>query len=262
MLSMNQQSEYAVSPDEVLRSALDIGEHLLRNGAEIHRVEDTISRICNAFGAKHVEVFSITSVIIVSMQTPDGSYCQQMRRVYKTTHNLFMVEELNRLSRELCDGTLPLSDLPAAIASVKNKRPYPEWIYYFGAMCATAGFSVFFGGTLWDALGAALVALPITFVDRCAPRFLNQMVLTALNSFCAGALALLLYRLGLGDNIDKIMIGTIMILIPGLALTNAVRDMMIGDILSGMLRLLQSVLLALMIAFGFAAAMFLIGGVL
>ena len=248
------------SADEVLCAALDVGEHLLKNGAEIHRVEDTVMRICTALGAQHTEVFTITSVILASVRMKNGEHCQQMRRIYKTTNNLFLVEEMNRISRELCAGTLPLCDLRAAIVAAKSKRPYPEWVYFFGAMCAAAGFSVFFGGTLLDGLAAALVALPITFVDRNAPHFLNKMVLTALNSTLAGIFSMLLNLWGWGHNVDKIIIGAIMLLIPGLALTNAVRDMMMGDILAGMLGLLQSVLLALMIAFGFALAMFLVGG--
>ncbi len=256
---MNKQTAVH-SADEVLCAALDVGEHLLKNGAEIHRVEDTVMRICNAFGAEHAEVFTITSAIFATVRMPNGEHCEQLRRVFKTANNLFLVEEMNRISRELCEGVLPLCNLRAAIKEAKTKRAYPEWVYFFGAMCASSGFAMFFGGTLADALCTALVALPITFVDRHAPRFLNQMVLTALNSTLAGLFSMLLNHFGWTYNVDKVMIGVIMLLIPGLALTTAVRDMMVGDILAGALRLVQSILLALMIAFGFALAVFLVGG--
>ena len=60
-----------------------------------------------------------------------------------------------------------------------------------------------------------------------------------------------------GLHLDKIMIGDIMLLIPGLMTTNAIRDVLIGDTLSGVIRLIVSLLLAAALALGFIAAIFL-----
>ena len=248
-------------PDDILCAAMDVGEHILRNGGEVRRVEDTIERICRAFGAEHVEVFTITSLIIATLKMPNGERCQQMRRVFKTKNNMYMLEEMNAISRRLCAGELALCDLNAAIDRAKGRRPYPTWLMMLGAMALTSSFAVFFGGTLRDGLCAALATVPVFFVDRNAPRFVNQMLWTAVSSFIAGLLSMALWRLGLGQNPDKIIIGAIMLLIPGLALSNSIRDMLIGDTLSGMMRLLHAVLLTLMIASGFALAIFVMGGV-
>ena len=89
----------------------------------------------------------------------------------------------------------------------------------------------------------------------------NQLAKTFISSFAAGVLILLMIRLGLGNNADKIMIGSIMLLIPGIAMTNSVRDMLMGDIVTGMLRLTNSLLQAAAIACGFALSIMLMGGV-
>ena len=59
---------------------------------------------------------------------------------------------------------------------------------------------------------------------------------------------------------DKIMIGDIMLLIPGMAVTNAVRDILVGDTISGIMRLIESLLWAVALACGYMAAIWLVGG--
>ena len=95
--------------DYLLCLALDVGEALLKNGAEISRVEDTIERICRAYGAKHIEVFSIISCINAAIRMPDGSYSFQMRRVKSISNNLDALERMNALSRDVCRE---IPDLP------------------------------------------------------------------------------------------------------------------------------------------------------
>ena len=92
------------SADAVLCAALDVGEHILKSGGEIHRVEDTVDRVCRSFGAEHVEVFTIPSLIIASVRMPGGGHSQQMRRIYETRNNMLLLEQLNEISRELCCG--------------------------------------------------------------------------------------------------------------------------------------------------------------
>ena len=94
--------------EHLLRLTLDVGEGMLRCGAEISRIEDTIERICYAYGAAHVEVFSIISFINVTLRMPDGSYSSQMRRIRTTGTNLSLLEGYNALSRRICASPLPL----------------------------------------------------------------------------------------------------------------------------------------------------------
>jgi len=257
---MAEEKLVAPSADVIVCSALDVGEHILKNGGEIHRVEDTIERICKAFGAEHVEVFTITSLIVASVRMPDGVYSQQMRRIYRVSNNLYMVEAMNGISRKLCSGELPISNLRAAIVEAKKKKPYHTAIIYLGAVLAAGGFAAFFGGTIFDALCAAAIGVFITFLDRHTPKYINRMIITVISSLLAGLLGILLSKIGVGTYADKIMIGTIMLLIPGLSFGNSIRDMLGGDIISGALRLIESLLLALMIAFGFALAILITGG--
>lgn len=249
------------SADYILCTALNIGEEILRCGGEPHRIEDTVTRICHHCGAQDVEVFALPSVIIASIHLPDGSHASQVRRLYQTQNNMFILEKINDLSRRVCSGDLKLSSVDDEIKTIKNKKPFPKVVSYLGAVLGAGGFAVFFGGTVFDALAAALAGLIVTFLNLHKLTFVNQMVHTLITSVVGAIVALALIRFGIGDNPDMIMIGTIMLLIPGLAFGNAVRDMLFGDTVSGLIQLVQAVLLAAIVAFGFALSIMLFGGV-
>ncbi|MCQ2423649.1 MAG: threonine/serine exporter family protein [Clostridia bacterium] len=246
----------------VLSAALDIGESMLETGAEIHRVEDTVERICLAYGAERADVFSIISLIVATFRTKEGHHKTQSRRVYAAGTNLCNLEVMNALSRRICCETPPPEDLAGLIREAhekqKEKRLAVLW-RLLGGMMAVGAFVIFFGGTILDALIAAVIALPVQIVSQSDPRGFNMLAKTFISAFIAGVLAVLAVRLGIGQNADKIMIGTIMLLIPGLAFGASLRDMLCGDIMAGSLRLIQSMLLAIVIASGYALAILLPG---
>ena len=246
--------------DAILCTALDVGEGMLRCGGEVHRTEDTIERICRAYGAVHVEVFSIISLIIAAIRLPDGSYSSQVRRVYSTDNHFRRLEALNELSREICAHPPELDSVQRRLREIKAMRENPL-LPYLGAILAAGGFAVFFGGNWYDGIAAAVIGVIVTLLRMHFPKFLNSLGQTVICSFLGGTLAEFLPRVtGFGFHKDKIMIGMIMLVIPGLAFGNAFRDLLCGDLIAGLMRLIQAILTAAVIAFSFSAAMFLFGG--
>lgn len=234
--------------------ALDIGEGMLKNGAEVSRVEDTIERICKAYGAAHVEVFSIISFVHAAIRMPDGSYSAQLRRVRATGTNLATLEKLNSLSREICATTPPLAVFDQKIRESKKKNIYPEWFRALAAATAVGSFCVFFGGSLLDSMIAAIAGLVIFFVDIRAPKRVNAFAKTVISAFLISMITAGAALLDIGANPDFIIIGAIMLLVQGLAFGTALRDLLCGDLLTGTLKTLQALLGALMIAFGYIVA--------
>ena len=128
--------------------ALDVGEGMLKNGGEVGRVEDTIERICRAYGAAPVEVFTIVSMINAAIRMPDGSYSSQLRRVKSTSNNLGKLERLNALSREICKEKPELSDFDARLRNLKKTAEYPAKLIYAVSGIAAGTFTMLFGGGL------------------------------------------------------------------------------------------------------------------
>lgn len=258
---MDKQEIKCVSfADDLLRLALDVGEGMLKNGGEVSRVEDTIERICRAYGAEHVEVFTIISVINASVRMKDGSYSSQMRRVKSTGMNLTMLEELNGLSREVCSNMLSLELFDEKIHRIKHHKGYSSLISMLAWALAAASFAVFFGGGIWECFGAALAGVAMFCIDTYSPRRMNAIAKNVMSAFLASLVAGVSVLLRGGGDGSAIIMGSLMLLVPGVSIGVAMRDIFCGDLLAGTLKLLQACLSALMLAFGYILAATLLGG--
>lgn len=247
--------------DSILTLALDIGKLMLECGAEITRVEDTISRICNSYETNRIDVFSITSLIVVSIQTKENRNITQSRRIYSYNNNLHKLEELNALSRYICKNKPNPSKIKKKLKEIEQNTTPKKWKPCVGDIIAASLFTIFFQGNIHDSITAGLIGLIIFIINNLLK---NRSTVPVINilicSFIAGVSSILLVDIGIGTNIDKIMIGTIMLLIPGVPTTNAFRDLLSGDIMSGVLRLIESVITAIVIAAGFALSIIMLGG--
>lgn len=247
--------------ESALHQMLDIGEAMLAGGAEVNRVEDTLIRLGRAYGAVRMNVFVITSSVVVTMVLPDGRELTQTRRILNPGGTDFeKLEAFNALSRECCAHPVPVEELGRKVAALNRSASRPSALY-LGSMLAAGSFAMFFGGSPWDGVAAALFALLICLCQRrLAPICPNRVIFNLLCSLMTGAAICLCARLIPGLQADQIMIGDIMLLIPGIAMTNAVRDVLVGDTISGIMRLIESLLWAGSLASGFMIAIWLMGG--
>ena len=246
-----------------LTCALDIGERMVACGAEIWRVEDSIRRICVSGGAERVDVFTITSSIIATMWMPGREPLTQTRRILRRSIDLRRLDLLNDLSRRICAKTPEWDEVRREIQVIDEQKNYPRWMEYAVFALVSAAFSYLFGGAWQDLCAAGAIGLALRWLDlRMQKSGLNTLVGNLLCSGCCGALAIFAVRLGLAVSVDKIMIGNIMPLIPGMALTNGLRDLFAGDLISGLLRLVDALLLAASIALGFALSWAALGGLI
>lgn len=247
--------------NEILHEILNMGEAMLANGAEVNRVEDTINRMGAAYGAIQMDVFVITSCMVVTMVFSDDSNITETRRITKALGTDFKkLEDLNALSRQCCEQPMPLEELRSRlqkITSCASERLY----FYLGSMLAAGSFTLFFGGSFLDSVAAVVFAVMICFLQEyLMPYCTNRMVFNLISSIVTGLCICLLARMTSLVHMDKIIIGDIMLLIPGIAMTNAVRDILVGDTISGIMKLVESLLWAGTLACGFMAAIWLIGG--
>lgn len=247
--------------NESLRYILDIGEMMLYAGGEVNRVEETLQRMAHAYGGEDVNVFVITTNIMMTVRFPGGVELTQTREIPNGGRLDFTrLEALNSLSRQCCAEPLPLDELKDKISELEKVEGNPK-ILYLASMLTTCVFAMFFGGTIWDGLVAAGFALIICLMQRkVADICPNNMIFCLLCSLVIGLGIGGISHLIPGLHADKIMIGDIMLLIPGLGITNAIRDVFAGDTISGMLRLVESVLWTAALVAGFMISMGLIGG--
>lgn len=246
--------------EKVLSLALDLGRSMVKCGAEMNRVEETVIRIGYAYGMKKTEVFSIISMIHATVIDEDNRTHSQMRRISSFSVNFERLERLNSLSREICSTVPNLDEAKKKLDAICSKGRRFNIVVCLGYMLGAASFAVFFGGTLLDAVAtmpiAAIIYLMQTFIKATGA---SRLFFTALESAIAAFAAMIFVQIGFGTNADMIMIGDIMLLIPGLMLINSLREMLCGDMMSGLLRMLESVLISMSIALGFAIPLYFWG---
>ncbi|MBO5327684.1 MAG: threonine/serine exporter family protein [Clostridia bacterium] len=246
----------------ILNVAVEIGSAILSYGGSVSRVETAVERICAAYGAKEVNVFAIPSMIIAGVELADGTEISQMKRVYSISNNLAMLEKYNQLSRDICKNKYDLKTLFEQFNKVKQSKPSNKYITLLGGALVSGAFNVYFGGGLIDFIPALLIGTLMTYLNGVfSAKAFNSYARTFTLSVIGGTLAIflcwLLSLIGIQCHTDMVMIGTIMIVVPGLLICNAVRDLFTGDLLSGTLQILNGVLVTLAIAAGYGVAMFI-----
>ena len=192
-------------------------------------------------------------MIVATTFDKDRKSETQSRRIYTYATNFQKLERLNALSRRVFETHPPLEEAAAELQAIHNEKDRFHVTACLGYILGASAFTVFFGGSWKDALCAAPIAVILYLVSTLFKvRGMNKLFVTGLSSAISGFLAIAFVRLGIADNASMIMIGDIMLIIPGLMLINSVREMLCGDVMSGLLRLLESLIISAAIACGFA----------
>ena len=239
--------------DKLLNLGIELGRRLMASGAEIYRVEESVERLLRAYGLEP-QVFAIPNCLIVSITTPQGHPITRMCRIPSHGTDIELLERCNQLCRQLCRQPVPVEQAMELVEGLSDCRQFGPRVLLLGYGMTTAFFSLFFGGGFRDCLCAGVcglaVGLCILFGQRITGS--NMFFRTVVYAALAAALALLLVRCGAGRSLEAITIGTLMVLVPGMALTNAMREIMAGDIFSGLNRTAEVLLVATAIALGTA----------
>lgn len=254
---------------DVLNLALYAGELMLRNGGETYRVEDVMIRICNTCGVTKAGAFvSPTSLMLTFDDGQDPGYTYSLQRSIKARDiNMAKVSEINNFSRTFSPENMSVEAAMDYLRQIDSTKPYKIPIRIVLAGLATSGFTIASGGRINDMICAFFIGMIMFwFVESYALIEKNDFIRTLIASIIAAVLALICGSLGLCSNFNFILIGAVYILLPGIAITNAIRDAISGDLLSGLVRAFEAVIIAGSIAIGVGIVLniyeILTGGVL
>lgn len=242
---------------KVVEVCLLAGKIMLQSGAETYRVEDTMTRIADSFGIFQSHSFVTPTGIIFSI---DGSEPTKLVRISNRSTDLKKVTIVNSISRKLTSRELALDEAYDELKVIDRANfAYPILLQITAASIASGCFLIMFNGGWYDFLPAVItgglgftgllyfkVLVEVKFFSEC------------LSSLMIGFIAVLFIKLGIGHELDKIIIGSVMSLVPGLLITNAVRDLMAGHLVSGISKGAEAFLTAFAIGTGIAVVFSLI----
>jgi uncharacterized membrane protein YjjP (DUF1212 family) len=252
---------------------MELGENILKCGGEVSRAEDSINRICRAYGAVNVDVSAILSVIVLTVDFGEGSVTSSRRIEEFGTSNLGRLSKLNALSRRVCSDTPTKEEFLKQMAYAIGSTQISMRRLIIGSILTSMGFAMFFSdfsvfsnginaqmvlSIIFDGVLSGIIALPLCLIAK----FLSGTKINAIFAkfavcFLGGIAALLLGMAGVPCRVDIIMIGNIMNFVSGVSMTNAFRDLFGGDIMSGVFRLCATLVDTVSIAAGYAVAILL-----
>lgn len=249
-MSENKLLSSRCDEQRVLELAMEMGQILLQSGAEVFRTEDTMRRVCMHFEIENCNFFVTSNGIMSSINAMERPVAK-VRYIPVRGTQFDRIVAVNQLSREIVAGNCnDIDEIERRVQEIKKMPLVPNRLCYFASAMAAASFCILFGGGFSDTV-TAFVAGYILYIFLLHPgRHMSRIVA----NICSGAiitiLCLLSYRFGFGQNLNHMLSGAILPLVPGVAFTNGIRDIAGGDHLSGTVRLLDAFWTFLCIAIG------------
>lgn len=246
---------------DIINHINTIGCLLLKHGAEIYRVEESLVRMYEGLGYKDVEVFAVPTYFTVSLTLKDGTPYHTSKRSRSNRVHLDYLFALNNLVRQISNNELTFAEIDATIKKITSEKLNLPYIL-IGYIVSAAMFCVFFGGGIKEMLVSAVIGYVLYYFIYLLERLnINSIVRTILSSIVLASIATIAFRCHLIQNTQSIITGTLMLLVPGIAITNSLRDIMSGDFVSGVSRMAEAILIAASIAIGVGATLMVLGGV-
>ncbi len=235
----------------VLETAMEAGHILLENGAEIFRVEETMDRICRHFGVKSDNFFVLSNGIFATGGDGKERTFAKVQHIPVRAARLDRVVAVNQLSREVEEKNLTIGEVQARLRQIQDMPGKSELMQILASGVGSGCFCYLFGGSLMDSAAAFAAGLILyVYVLRVSSPHLSKIVGNIGGGALVTLICILCYRLGFGEHLNHMIIGSIIPLVPGVPFTNGIRDIADGDYISGAVRLLDAILVFLCIAIG------------
>lgn len=246
--------QYDVFVMKVLSTANSIGKILLTSGAETYRVENAISIVCRRFDLKS-ESFVTMTCVLTSAKKKDGGIITEVNRIYSVSNNLNKIDKIHKILLDI--QKYELDDLEKEVKKIQRETIYKKEVLLVSYFFSAAFFAILFGGKFKDFLVAGFGGILIFYMANFANKLkLNNFFINTLGGFLVTIFSSFATKLSIISTPSYSAIGTLMILVPGLALTNAIRDLINGDLLAGTSRTIEAALVGSALAIGTGFALF------
>lgn len=224
---------------------------ILENGGETYRAEETIKFICKAYDIKEIEAIATPTGFYITISSDGNENSTVVKRIRKRTINLQKIADVNNVSRQIALHAINLDEALEELEKIENDKPHEyKYAQLYGGI-SSAFFVVLFGGGIFEFAVALFTGILITQITK---HFVNLHSYQFFSSIVSGtiiaAIAIIATSAAKTGNYNQIIVGSIMPLLPGLSMTNAIRDTIRGDLISGMARGAEALLVAASLAAG------------
>ena len=237
----------------VLELALEAGCIFLKNGAEIFRVEETIWHICNRYHIEQMDAFVLSNGIFLTAYQKGEENFARVKHVPLAKTHLGIVTEVNALSREIAAGKIDVDEAFVRLEEIEKMPPRKNWQLILASGISCGAFCYLIQkNTPASCMAFGIGSVLYMFVLFARRHKLSKLIINIIGGGLITVLALIATSLPLPFNVGfgQVIIGSIIPLIPGVAFVNSIRDIADSDFISGIVRMLDALLVFVYIAVG------------
>lgn len=239
---------------EVMDFVMEVASVMILNGAEIFRIEETITHICNHYDVKEANAFVMSNGVFISAKINDKESYSGVKHIPLTNSHLGVITAINDLSRNICFGQTSLGEAKETLSIIKKMPMKPKWFRMLAAGYGSAGFCYLMGASFLDTCLVFVIAMLLyIFILFCEKHQLSKVIENTVGGGIACGICVVLYGITgnvLDFDLNKVIIGSILPMFPGLVFVNSVRDVANSDILSGIIKMTNALLVFVYVAIG------------
>ena len=246
---MNNTNQILIN--DIINISLQAGVLVLENGGETYRAEETCTKIAKSLGAHDASCFVTPTVIIITITAKNHKIITATKRIKNINVNLQKISQINKLALKLeSQGTnINILQIGKELEQIKNAPNHRKFMLILMAGLSAFFFSFMFGGSVKESITAFFIGMILRI-----ELIINGAIISIL---CA-----LVILLGLVPATITVMTAVLMQVVPGMAIVNAIRDLIAGDLIAGTARVMDAFMIAAGLSVGSVCGVYLISHVL
>jgi len=242
---------------KIIDIALTAGEILFVNGAESYRIEETVAKICESYGFTG-ECLSMSSGILVSVEDSELNKITSMKKARQKHVDLYRIELINSFSRELKKNPLSYEEAKIILNKIDQAPNFSFWVRTIAACMTGFIYTIFFNGSIIDAFAALIICIIVyIMLENISELGFFQFLEFYLAGLAIGGASIFAQMLIPSINKNNVISGSIMMLIPGVTLTNGIKDALYGYFFSGISKFCEAMLVIIAVCVGIGTALFI-----
>ncbi len=234
----------------VFKLACMAGVMTLESGGETFRAEETVRFICSSAGFES-DVLALPTGIVISADINGELQTASLKRIKKRSIDLKKLNEINMISRKFVSGDIAVEEAIGELEALNSVKTQNKLFLILSAGLSSLFFALLFDGSVFDSIIAFVASCTVqTLLTYFKYTYIYNFTSNLISGFVIALFATVSVAIFSAGNIESIIVGGILPYLPGLAMTNAIRDTMMGDLVSGISRLGEVLLSAVSLALG------------
>lgn len=262
-ISKYDNGEIRSSLDQCATAMIMTGQILLESGSEVSRVEKLMNVVGDSFEIIDSCASYVTMTGIMVTVSHEALSATKIVRVHAVDNDLAKIRKISSLAYNIDDQSLSPAEVLEQLEKIRQTHQYKPWQIVFFAAVGAAGFAFFFDLAIPEIICVFISGLVVQIIGLYFDRYsINRFLKLLFEAFFAAVFCHVFSKIVPDSHYSTMLLSVLMLLVPGMTLTNSLRDFLSGNYVAGSSRFTEALLVGISLAMGTAIAIALMQGVL